>query len=170
MRTGPIAPRALAWLIGVLAAAPLSAADQPQWGEPFTRNMVSAETGLAESFDPEARVNVLWVAPLGTKTYAVPIVAAGRVFIGTNNGQPRDPRHQGDRSILLCLDERDASLHWQLVIPKVVGDNFQDWPMVGICSPPTVEGDRVYLLTSRGEVLCLDIDGLADGNDGPFLD
>lgn len=170
MRTGPIAHCALPWLTWVLATSSLSAADQPQWGEPFTRNMVSAETGLPASFDPETRINVRWMAPLGTKTYAVPIVAAGRVFIGTNNGQPRDPRHQGDRSILLCLDERDASLHWQLVIPKVIGDNYQDWPMVGICSPPTVEGDRLYLLTSRGEVLCLDIDGLADGNDGPFLD
>jgi outer membrane protein assembly factor BamB len=33
-----------------------------------------------------------------------------------------------------------------------------------------VEGDRVYLVTSRCEVLCLDINGMANGNDGPFKD
>ena len=146
------------------------AEDQPQWGERFSRNMVSAETGLPAAFDPATGENIAWTAPLGTKTYAVPIVARGRVFIGTNNGQPRDPRHAGDRSILLCLGEADGSFRWQLVIPKVEGDQYQDWPAVGICSPVTVEGDRAYLMTSRGEVLCLDIDGLADGNDGPFVD
>jgi hypothetical protein len=41
--------------------------------------------------------------------------------------------------------------------------------MIGICPPPTVEGDRVYILTNRSEVLCLDLNGQADGNDGPFL-
>lgn len=145
-------------------------ADQPQWGERFTRNMVSPETGLPAAFDPGTGENIAWTAPLGTKTYAVPIVARGRVFIGTNNGQPRDPRHAGDRSILLCLGEADGSFRWQLVIPKVEGDQYQDWPAVGICSPVTVEGERAYLMTSRGEVLCLDVDGLADGNDGPFVD
>lgn len=165
-------PSLVCALLCALAAAPCAcaAADQAQWGERFTRNMVSPETGLPQSFDPATGENVLWTCPLGTKTYAVPIVANGRVFIGTNNGRPRDPRHQGDRSILLCLNEGDGSLQWQLVIPKVEGDNYQDWPSVGICSPVTVEGDRAYLMTSRGEVLCLDTDGLADGNDGPFMD
>jgi outer membrane protein assembly factor BamB len=33
-----------------------------------------------------------------------------------------------------------------------------------------VEGNRVYLVTNRCEVICLDIDGMANGNDGPFKD
>lgn len=168
----PFRPSSIRALVCALAPlhASCPAADQPQWGERFTRNMVSPERGLAEKFDPATGQNVAWAVPLGTKTYATPTVANGRIFIGTNNGQPRDPRHQGDRSILLCLNETDGSLQWQLVIPKVEGDNFQDWPSVGICSPATIEGDRVYVLTTRGEVLCLDTDGLADGNDGPFTD
>jgi outer membrane protein assembly factor BamB len=72
--------------------------------------------------------------------------------------------------VLLCLDERNGALHWQLVVPKLAGDRFLDWPRVGICSPATVEGDRVYIVTNRAEVLCLDLDGMADGNDGPFKD
>ncbi len=147
------------------------AADQPQFGQAFSRNMVSAERGLPASFDPETGENVKWVADLGSESYASPIIANGRVLIGTNNERPRDPRHEGDRAVLLCLDERDGRLVWQFVIPKISADEndrFLDWPKAGFASEPTVEGDRVYTLTNRGEVVCLDLDGLHDGNDGPF--
>jgi outer membrane protein assembly factor BamB len=33
-----------------------------------------------------------------------------------------------------------------------------------------VEGNRLYVVTSRCEVLCLDTEGQANGNDGPFMD
>jgi len=41
---------------------------------------------------------------------------------------------------------------------------------LGICSSPTVEGDRVYVVTNRCELLCLDTEGMGNGNDGPFKD
>jgi outer membrane protein assembly factor BamB len=144
--------------------------DRPQWGERQSRNMVSAETGLPDGFDPDSGENVKWSVPLGTECYATPVVARGKVLIGTNNGQPRDPRHDGDRGVLMCFDEADGSLAWQLVVPKLEGDIYLDWPRAGMCSPPTVEGDRVYTVTNRDEVVCLDLAGLADGNDGPFVD
>src|SRR5208283_3503471 len=40
----------------------------------------------------------------------------------------------------------------------------------GISSPATVEGDRVYVVSNRSEVMCLDALGMANGNDGPFRD
>jgi outer membrane protein assembly factor BamB len=144
--------------------------DQTQWGQAFTRNMVSAETGLVDSFDPGTGKNIKWVVPLGSQTWSTPVVAQGRVFIGTNNDSPRDPRHKGDRSVLLCLDERDGHLLWQLVCPKLGSDVYLDWPRAGMCSPPTVEGNRVYFITNRGEAVCLDIEGQANGNDGPYQD
>jgi outer membrane protein assembly factor BamB len=42
--------------------------------------------------------------------------------------------------------------------------------MIGMCSPPTVEGDRVYVVTNRFEVVCLDLAGQANGNNGPYQD
>ena len=33
-----------------------------------------------------------------------------------------------------------------------------------------MEGDRVWVLTNRCEVACLDVNGMANGNDGPFKD
>ena len=151
-------------------AAGALAANQPQWGQGGTRNMVSSETGLPDSFDPKTGKSVKWSAALGTQCYATPVVAGGKVLIGTNNSQPRDPRHRGDRGVLMCLNEADGSLAWQLVVPKLEGDIYLDWPEAGICSAATVEGDRVYIVTNRDEVVCLDLRGMANGNNGPFRD
>lgn len=161
----------LTW-VGVLLGSLLSlpAADQPQWGQAWSRNQVSPERGLPATFDPTSGSNVLWSVELGTETHGSPIVAGGRVYIGTNNGHPRDARHHGDRGVLFCLDERDGGLLWQLIVPKRTEDIYLDWPNSGICSPATVEGDRVYLVNNRGEVLCLDARGMADGNQGPFVE
>ncbi len=139
-----------------------------QWGEKHTRNMVSDETGLPSTFNVETGENVKWSVSIGSHGYATPVIAKGKVLIGANNAGQRDPRHEGDRGVLLCLNESDGSLCWQLVVPRIEGDRHNDWPMIGICSPPTVEGNRVYVLTNRSEVLCLDLNGQTDGNDGTF--
>ena len=156
----------------IVATEPPRAAanDQPQWGQAWSRNMVSPERGLADSFDPKTGRNIKWAAKLGTQTHSTPIIAGGRIYIGTNNGEPRDPKHQGDRGIFFCLDEKTGRLLWQLVVPKRDEDAYMDWPDMGMSSTATVEGDRVYLVDSRGTVLCLDARGLANGNDGPFRD
>jgi outer membrane protein assembly factor BamB len=150
---------------------PVFSEDQLQWGERYSRNMVSDETGLPDDFDPTTGRNIKWSLDLGSQAYASPIVARGRVFIGANNSMPQDPRFQGDHGVLLCLDEEDGSLQWQLVVPRLLGDDgFLDQPNIGLCSPPTVEGDRAYLVTNRHEIVCLDLNGLANGNDGPYVD
>lgn len=148
----------------------VGAADHPQMGAAWSRNLVSAETGLAATFNHTNRSNIRWSAPLGTETHSTPVIASGRVLIGTNNGDPKDPRHQGDRGVLLCLDEMTGRVLWQLVVPKRSEDPYHDWPKSGMSSPATVEGNRVYVVTSRGEVVCLDLQGFANGDDGPFHD
>jgi outer membrane protein assembly factor BamB len=171
-RRPPLAASLLALSLADIAVLSISVrgADAPQWGQAWTRNQVSAETGLADSFDPATGRNVRWTAPLGTEAHSTPVVAGGRVYIGTNNNRPRDPQHRGDRGVLFCLDEKDGRLLWQLVVPKRSEDPYFDWPNSGISSPATVEGERVYIVSNRGEVLCLDARGLANGNDGPFRD
>ncbi len=161
---------ALAAMLAAAGGSPALADDQPQWGQRHTRNMVSKEKPLPESFDPKTGANIKWSVRLGTQTYSTPVIAGGKIFIGTNNERPRDPRHKGDRGVLMCLDEKDGSLLWQLVVPKLEDDRYLDWPKAGISSPVTVEGDRVYAMTNRNEAVCLDIRGMANGNDGPYKD
>lgn len=173
-----ICAAAIGLLLALPARAPLSASDWPQWGGGPGRNMVSPETGLPDSFDPgkmkprteevdlSTTRNVKWVAKLGSQAYGNPTVSGGRVFVGTNNQSPRDPRHRGDRGVLMCLDAATGALAWQLVVPKLGTGKVSDWEYLGICSSPAVEGDRVYVVTNRCEVVCLDTKGLSDGNQG----
>jgi len=118
--------------------------------------MVSDETDQPESFDPKTGEHVKWSARLGTQTHSTPIVAHGHVYIGTNNGEPRDPKETGDRGVLMCFDEETGAFNWQLTFPKREEDPYFDWPQTGISSPVTVDGERLYLVNNRGEVLCVD--------------
>src|SRR5690348_13679536 len=109
--------------ISIAASFALSAltiaADRPQWGEAWSRNQTSGETNLPSKFDLGTGANIRWRAKLGTETHSTPVISGGRVFIGTNNGEPRDARHKGDRGIFMCLDEKSGALQWQLVVPKL---------------------------------------------------
>ena len=165
-----------------LLSPTLFGADWPQWGGTPQRNMYSPEKRLPAVFDPgkfkqgteevdlKTTKNVKWVAKLGSQSYGNVTVAGGKVFVGTNNESPRDSQHQGDRSILMVFDEKNGEFLWQLVIPKLKSGKVNDWENLGLLSAPTVEGDRVYIVTSRCEVMCLDVNGMANGNDGPFKD
>jgi outer membrane protein assembly factor BamB len=168
---------AIAWFLGTASIPSGTAAETApevappvHWGQGLSRNQVSAERGLPDQFDPATGLNVRWVAELGTESHATPIAAGGRVYLGTNNERPRDERHQGDRGVFQCYDDRDGRFLWQLVIPKYSDDPYHDWPRAGISSTATVHGDRVYILSNRGEALCLDVHGQANGNQGPFTD
>jgi outer membrane protein assembly factor BamB len=144
-------------LLGLLAAA-ASDTDWPMWGGAPGRNMVSAMSGLPEAWDVHKKQNVKWTAGLGSQTYGSPVVAGGRVYIGTNNDPPRDPKTPGDRGVLLCLRESDGRFLWQHTHPKLDDDSL-DWPETGLCSTPLVEAGRVYYVSNRGEVVCLDAQG-----------
>jgi len=55
---------------------------------------------------------------------------------------------------MMCFDEATGNFLWQLSVPKLKEGRVNDWPGIGICSSPTVDGDRVYVVTNRGELLC----------------
>ena len=76
-----------------------------------------------------------------------------------NNDEPRDEKEKGDRSVLMCFDEKDGKFLWQFALKKLDSDIYLDWPRVGLVSPVTVEGDRLYFVSNRAEVRCLDLDG-----------
>jgi outer membrane protein assembly factor BamB len=122
--------------------------------------------GNTEEIDLATTKNVKWVAKLGSQSYGNPTVSGGKVFIGTNNETPRNPALKGDRGVLMCFDEKTGNLVWQLAAPKLGTGKISDWEFLGICSSPAVDGNRVYIVTNRCEAMCLDVNGLADGNQG----
>jgi outer membrane protein assembly factor BamB len=183
--------RSACFLTGISScflAIAASGGDWPQWGGTSNCNMVSSERGLPESFergkkaasgqgiDPATTKNVRWVARLGSAAYGNPTVANGRVYVGTDDlTVTEDPRFKrSEAGMVKCFDEATGKLLWQLVTPKRTGDlpkgTLYTHQHLGTLSSPTVEGDRVYVVSSACEVLCLDVQGQANGNDGPFQD
>lgn len=145
--------------------------DWPQWGGSPERNNVPDSGPLPTSFDVETNENILWSMPLGSETYGNPVVANGKVYIGTNNGNGYIKRYPAtvDLGCLICFDEKDGKFLWQHSSEKLPTGRVHDWPNQGICCAPMVDGDRLWYVTSRGEVVCLDTEGFLDGeNDGPF--
>ena len=152
-----------------MAGLPVVAQDWPMWGRTAERNMASAIKGLPESWDVRIGTNVKWKAQLGTTSNGNPVVADGKIFLGTNNGNPRNAGITGDKGVLMCVRESDGQFLWQAVTDKLEAGGDADWPEEGVCSSPAVEGKRLYYVSNRGELVCLDTEGLLDGeNDGPF--
>lgn len=170
----------------VLAEAAASDWDEwPQFGGSSRRNNVRVGQNLPENWNPGeidektgrwkpgSGRNIRWVAKLGTSGYASPVVASGKVFIGTNNAGGRLARVPAtiDLGCLLCFRAKDGEFLWQYSAEKLPTGRINDWPLVGICSAPLVEGQRVWLVTNRCEVVCLDTEGYSDDeNDGPTLE
>ena len=177
------------WCVAYLLCVPRPAIaeDWPQWGLTNNRNMVSHEKNLPDTFEPDrnkaldagpggpSAKNVKWVVRVGSHAYGNPTVADGRVFVGTDvqtlSADPRFKYRKG--GLVKCLDEATGALRWQFPIPerrKLPKDAHFTHQHLGVCSSPTVEGNRLYVVTSAADVVCLDVDGQANGNDGPFQD
>lgn len=153
------------------AAAKSSGGSEPpsMFGGTLARNMVSDEKGLPDKWDVKTGMNVKWSAALGSQSYAGPVLHGGKVFVGTNNEGLRNPKLKSDRGVLMVFDMKDGKFLWQAAHPKLPSGMVNDWPLQGICSTPFVDGDRVYYVSNRAEVICSDTEGFRDGeNDGPY--
>ncbi|MEM6779095.1 MAG: PQQ-binding-like beta-propeller repeat protein [Planctomycetota bacterium] len=161
-------------------AAILSAGkDWPQWGGTRVRNNVPNASNLPESWnigkfdrrsgewDGSRAENMRWFANLGSQTYGNPVVAGGKVYVGTNNGAGYLSRYPNkvDLGCLIAFDQASGDFLWQHSSEKLITGRVHDWPLQGICCAPLVEGERLWFVTSRGEVRCVDTEGFYDGED-----
>lgn len=145
--------------------------DWPQWGGWIHKNNTPHATNLPAEWDVEGGDNILWSAPLGSQTYGNTVVANGKVYVGTNNHHAYLARYPKsvDLGCLLCFDEKTGKFLWQHSSQKLPTGRVHDWPDQGICCSPFVDGNRLWFVTSRGEVVCLDTEGFLDGkNNGPY--
>lgn len=141
----------------------------PLFGGTVSRNMVNlVEKNLPQDWGSlESGKNIKWVINLGSKAYGGPVIYQGKIFIGTNNDSPRNPLIKEDKGILMCLSEKTGDLLWQAIHDKLPAGRVNDWPREGICSSPVVEGNRLYYVNNRCQVICADLEGFLDGkNDG----
>ena len=143
--------------------------DWPQWGGWSHKNNTPQGEDIPTVWSIEDGENVLWSAPLGSQTYGNPVVANGKAYVGTNNHHGYLERYPAtvDLGCLICFDAETGDFLWQHSSPKLPTGRVHDWPDQGICCAPYVDGERLWFVSSRGEVLCLDTEGFRDGeNDG----
>jgi len=143
-RYGPIAA------LVVLAAAALSAqtpvnTDWPQWRGP-DRNGISKETGLLKEW-PSTGPTQLWrVSNLGAG-YGSVAVKGDRMYVQMITGR---------QSAVASLNRANGQIVWS----KAIGPSSNNDRGSGPRGTPTIDGDRLYVLTESGDLACL---RLADG-------
>ncbi|MBI1313909.1 PQQ-binding-like beta-propeller repeat protein [bacterium] len=145
--------------------------DWPQWGGWSGKNNTPEGQNIPIEWDVDAGTNIKWTAKLGSQSYGNPVIANGKIYVGTNNGAGHLKRYPSnvDLGCLLCFDEKTGKFLWQHSSPKLPTGRVHDWPLQGICCSPIVDGERLWFVTSRGEVRCLDTEGFNDGeNDGSY--
>ncbi len=136
----------------------------PLFGGTIQRNLVnltdrniSFNFQIDDPFTPDKKETkgIKWSVNLGSRSYGGPVIAEGKVFVGTNNEQPRDPKFKGiDMGVVMCFRESDGKFLWQNAYPKLKSGRVNDWPLEGICSSPVVENGKLYYVGNRCEVIC----------------
>src|SRR5262245_13621120 len=153
--------------------------DWNQWGGTSLRNNTPVAEGIVSDwapgdFDrktgdwkPSSAKNIKWVSRLGSQTYGNAVVASSKVLLGTNNSNGYLKRYPADvdLGVLVCFNEADGKFLWQHSSEKLPTGRVHDWPLLGLCGSALVEGNRVWFVTSRGEIRCLDAEGFYDGED-----
>jgi hypothetical protein len=115
---------------------------------------------LAKEDEKEVK-KFLWKTAIGSSS-GTPVIYKDKVILGTNNNTPLDPKMKGDRGIVACFDKNTGAFLWQATHARL-DHRANDLPQQGICSLPCVENDRVYYFSNRGELVCLNINGMSGG-------
>lgn len=130
-----LAAAALATLDGQVATV-----DWPQWRGP-DRTGISTETGLLREWPASGPTRVWSASDLGEGFGSV-AAQGDRVFVqGARNRQ----------SLVTALNRQDGSHIWT----KALGPSGTNDRGSGPRSTPTVDGDRLYVLTETGDLVCL---------------
>ena len=133
---------AIALALGLATAVPLPAAenDWPQWRGP-QRDGRSPDQDLLQDW-PEDGPPLAWQASgLGTGFSSVAVAGARIYTMGD----------QGDAQYLLALDRTDGHLLWKTKVGPAWNDKY-----LGPRSTPTVDGDKVYVLSTEGDLFCVE--------------
>ena len=130
-----------------LAMAAVDAADWPQWQGP-DRTRISKETGLLQEW-PAGGPHVIWTANR-------PRV---RLWLDVRGRQSRLPPGRARQQ---QLRHRAQSSGWQGSVGEAARsyrNEDAERSGAGPRGTPTVDGDRLYVLTENGDLACLKTDG-----------
>ncbi|HEX4122655.1 MAG TPA: PQQ-binding-like beta-propeller repeat protein [Verrucomicrobiae bacterium] len=134
------------WFVAVaIVPGSLRADNWPQWRGP-QRDGISHETGLLGEW-PREGPGLLWKADDIGRGYSTPAVVGDRLFMMANEGL--------DNEFAEALDAASGKRVWSTRIGKV-GNPEQQPNFPAARSTPTVDGDALYVLSSDGDLACLE--------------
>jgi outer membrane protein assembly factor BamB len=136
----------LCCLVACLLPLAAGADDWPQWRGP-ERTGVSKEKGLLKGW-PKDGPKLLWENKDLGGGYSTPAIVGDRIYLMTNTK---------DEESAVALDVKDGKQVWSTPVGKV-GPNNPMLPYPGTRSTPTLDGDRLYVLGSDGDLACLERD------------
>jgi len=117
-------------------------ADWPQWRGP-DRNGVSHETGLLKSWPSGGPPQIWTISNLGAG-YGSLAIKGDRVFVQGSSASA---------SMVFCLNRADGKVIWQAALGPKVNEGRGNGPR----GTPTIDLDRVYVLTENGDLACLQV-------------
>src|SRR5919202_613312 len=120
--------------------------DWPQWQGP-DRTGVSKETGLLREW-PAGGPPLVWSASNLGGGYGSIAVKGDRIYVQGKNGST---------SIVSAFNLADGKPLWSKSLGPSTSNDQGDGPR----GTPTVDGDRIYVLTESGDLACLKTDGTA---------
>lgn len=121
------------------ATIALQAEDWPQWRGP-DRNGISREKGWLEVWPAEGP-KIAWKAKTGLGFSSI-VVANGKAYtLG----------HEDEKDTVYCFDAKTGKEVWTHEYPADLGDKFFEG---GTTGSPTVDGDKVYVLSRWGDLFC----------------
>ena len=127
-------------LIGLAEAAPLNAADWPQW-RGASRDGRSGDRGLLGAW-PEGGPPLIWRGRGMGGGFSSLAVAGDSIYTMGDVGEDQ---------FVIAAKRSDGSVLWK----TRVGPRWED-KYLGARSTPTVDGNRVYALGTEGDLVCLD--------------
>jgi outer membrane protein assembly factor BamB len=114
--------------------------DWPQWRGP-NRDGISKETGLLKEW-PANGPKRLWLFEKAGNGYSGPAIVAGKFYtMGTREGS----------EILLALDANTGKELWTSKLAEVYQQTDHG---TGPRGTPTIDGDKAYVMTSDGSLIC----------------
>jgi len=116
-------------------------------------NGISTETGW---FEGTAKgIKPLWKVNVGVGTSSLS-VSDGRLY---TMGNTNDENPESQKDVVYCLDAVTGNGLWKHSYP--CANNFKSNTPKGPFATPTVDGDRVYTFSRKGDLFCLNT---ADGS------
>jgi outer membrane protein assembly factor BamB len=117
----------------------LSVADWPQWRGP-DRNGLSKETDLLKSW-PAGGPKRVWTFDKAGLGYSGPAIVAGKLYtLGARRGSEE----------LIAVDANSGKELWSAKVGEILKNDWGDGPR----GTPTVDGDHVYAMGGRGDLIC----------------